>query len=332
MTRNLKVLLMALLTASGAAAQRTKVYPDAGEKPEKNIPEAFDYEAKFFNYKGNNIHYVEYGTGDPIIFLHGIPTWSYLWRNVINKVGGNRKRAIALDFLGYGKSDYPKEDAVKFQDQYDMLDAFINSLNAEKITLVVNDLGSLIGNAWAMDHEDKVKGLVIIEGVFMPSDPWIDQLTFRQKMMVSMMRNKAMAKRMLVNKNMGPKMMVPMFTKRKLSKQEKQMYVMPFEEEKRRFVLLHGPGPSQFPMKNGNNKEGMRAVLENFPYKMQKTEVPIHLIYARKGLIVRKKAIEYARNHFKNYSETFIGKGIHFLPESHPTRISKTINEWYESL
>ncbi|GMN06444.1 haloalkane dehalogenase [Croceitalea sp. MTPC5] len=330
MKRYLTALVMGItLITSNLNAQ--SIYPGKATPPEENVSAEFNYESKFVSVNNNEIHYVESGQGEPILFLHGIPTWSYLWRNVIDEVDGN-KRAIALDFLGYGKSELPQDGNVSFEAQLAMLEGFIEKMNMGKVTLVVNDLGSLVGLYYATKHPEKIKGVVMIEAAFMPARDWFKQLTTKQKMMIWMMRGDKMANKFLIKRN-PTAMMMKQFTKRKLSEEEFAAYAEPFEDVNRRPVIMNGPGPRTFPKKMKSKAPGdMADIINTYAPKLTEVTYPIHLIYAKKGLITRKKAVKYARENFKNYSEQYIGQGKHFLPESHPKAIGASINDWYKTI
>lgn len=324
-------LILLLVAANIFAGEFGKVYSGKANKPEENISSEFNYESKYLKVNGYNIHYIESGNGDPIIILHGIPTWSYLWRNVLDKVGTD-KRGIAFDLLGYGKSDFPEDSIVSLDRQYQILKEFIEKMNFEKVTLVVNDLGSLVGLHYAGLHPEKINGLVLIEAAFMPAEEWYDQLTFMQKRMAWFMRKQSRAENWLINKNFAAKNMPKMFTKRKLTDEEIAAYTEPFRDTVRRWSLINGPGPTKFPKGMKSTETGdLPDIMNNYAQKLIEAEYPIHLIYAKKGMITRKEAVEYARENFKNYSEEYIGKGKHFLPESHPTAISESINNWYKN-
>jgi len=112
---------------------------------------------------GSKMHYVEEGIGEPILFLHGNPTSSYLWRNIIPhaaKVG----RAIAVDLIGMGKSDKP-DISYSYDDHYGYLVGFIEALQLKKVTLVIHDWGSGLGFRYAHAHEDNVRGIAFMEGL-----------------------------------------------------------------------------------------------------------------------------------------------------------------------
>ena len=176
------------------------------QKPEKINSALFPYEMKTIEVNGIQLKYYERGTGDPVLFLHGIPTSSYLWRNVIPIVASDN-RAIALDLAGYGQSDLPANKDYSFMSQYSYLEKFIEKMELHNVTLVVNDLGSALGIKYAVEHENNVKALVMVESVFMPAQDWHKQLTIMQKMMFSMFRKyPGMAEKMIVTKNRMPDM------------------------------------------------------------------------------------------------------------------------------
>ena len=104
---------------------------------EKNISPKFPFDSKFIEINGSKMHYIDVGKGSPILFLHGQPTSSYLWRNVIPHLQKNA-RCIAPDLIGMGKSDKPNI-AYKFEDHYDYLEKFIKKLKLKNITLVIHD-------------------------------------------------------------------------------------------------------------------------------------------------------------------------------------------------
>jgi haloalkane dehalogenase len=290
------------------------------------------HESKFIDIDGNKVHYYESGEGDPVVYLHGIPTWSYLWRNIVSEVNEG-KRSIAFDLLGYGKSGLPKNGDYSYDQQYTMFEAFIEKMDLKNLTLVVNDLGSAVGLDYAMKHPENVKGIVLIEAAYMTPEEWYAQLTFLQKTMFTMMRKRKRAEKFLVQKNMGGEKMVPMFTKRKLSDKEKEMYALPFKDEKRRYVLVDGPGPHTLPKKMISQEPGDFAdVMNTYAEKLKETDIPMLLLYAKKGLINRKPAIEYAMENFNNLDIVYLGKGKHFLQEDHPVRISEAINKWYDMI
>jgi haloalkane dehalogenase len=301
------------------------------QKPETNISADFPFTTKTQLVNGTSISYYEQGQGDPVLFLHGIPTSSYLWRNIVPQVA-TQGRAIAFDLAGYGKSGVPSDKDYSIQSQYSYVKGFIDSLQLKNITLVVNDLGSLLGLKYAVENPENIKRIVFIEAAFMPTELWYKQLTLKQKIMFKMMRNPKLAENMLVTKNKIPSMMMKMAVVRKLSDVEMKWYLSPFENNiERRKVMLYGPGPATFPPKGiaklrGDFADELNKVAIGMK-KMNETK-PFLLIYASPGMITRKPAVDYAKQNFKNLTLLNVGNGKHFLQEDHPKAISTGIVNW----
>ena len=126
----------------------------------QNILDDFPYRSKFIEIHGSKIHYIDEGTGDPILFLHGNPTSSYLWRNIVPHLT-SLARCIAPDLIGMGKSDKPNIE-YRFFDHLKYMEGFIERMGLKNITFVVHDWGSAIGFHYAMNHESNVKGLAFM--------------------------------------------------------------------------------------------------------------------------------------------------------------------------
>jgi haloalkane dehalogenase len=135
------------------------------------ISTEFPYESRYVDVLGSEMHYVEQGEGDPILFLHGNPTSSYLWRNIIPHASPHG-RAIAVDLIGMGRSAKPDLD-YRFVDHARYLDAFIEALGLTNITLVIHDWGSGLGFHYATRHPNKIKAVAFMEAIVRPSN-WAD--------------------------------------------------------------------------------------------------------------------------------------------------------------
>jgi len=132
----------------------------------KSISAEFPFESRFVEVNGHNIHYVEKGEGKPILFIHGNPTSSYLWRNIIPHAAAHG-RAIALDLIGMGKSDKPDLD-YRFADHVPYVEGFIEELGLEDVTLVIHDWGSALGFHYASRHSENIRGIAFMEAVIRP--------------------------------------------------------------------------------------------------------------------------------------------------------------------
>ena len=136
----------------------------------EEISPAFPFESKFVNVRGSKMHCVEQGEGDPILFLHGNPTSSYLWRNVILHVSAHG-RCIALDLIGMGRSDKPDLE-YRFFEHMNYVEGFIEELELVNITLVIHDWGSRLGFHYATQHQDNVKAIAFMEAILKPIPSW----------------------------------------------------------------------------------------------------------------------------------------------------------------
>ena len=136
----------------------------------EEISPAFPFESKFVNVRGSKMHCVEQGEGDPILFLHGNPTSSYLGRNVIPHVSAHG-RCIALDLIGMARSDKPDLE-YRFFEHMNYVEGFIEELELVNITLVIHDWGSRIGFHYATQHQDNVKAIAFMEAILKPIPSW----------------------------------------------------------------------------------------------------------------------------------------------------------------
>src|SRR5436189_4143639 len=123
----------------------------------------FPFAVRHVQVHGARMAYVDEGSGDPIVFLHGNPTSSYLWRNVIPHVR-SVGRCIAPDLIGMGRSDKP-DIGYRFVDHARYIDGFLEALGLDRIAFVVHDWGSALGFDWAMRHESRVRGLAFMEAI-----------------------------------------------------------------------------------------------------------------------------------------------------------------------
>src|SRR5882724_9424119 len=129
----------------------------------------FPFAVRHVQVHGARMAYVDEGSGDPIVFLHGNPTSSYLWRNVIPRLAGEG-RCLAPDLIGMGKSGRPKID-YRFTDHARYMDAWFDAMNLDRVTLVIHDWGSALGIHWAKRHPRRVAGIAMMEAI-LRDIPW----------------------------------------------------------------------------------------------------------------------------------------------------------------
>lgn len=296
--------------------------------------DSLDFQFKSTKVLNSEMVYWEKGSGSPILFLHGIPTNSLLWRNIAPNLD-TLGRTISVDLIGYGKSGNPNDFDYSIQSQYDYLEGFIDSLKLTNITLVLHDFGSLLGLKYANKHADNIKSIVMMESLFMPSELWYNQLTFSSKTFFWMAKQPKVAKYLFMNNFSIYKTMVKQGTIRKLTDKEMYLYTDYYKNDSiRRKMVLKGSPAAQL-NKGVSKVEGdFSDVMTTTAYKFLSTSknFPILLFYSKPGMINKHAAIEYAEKNFINLKLVKLPKGKHFLPEDYPNEISQEISLWIKEL
>ncbi len=141
---------------------------------------AYPFTEGYVTVHGFQIHYVKIGAGEPVLFIHGNPTYSYLWRNIMPAVA-HRHQAIALDLLGFGQSDKPGHVEYDFRVHADIIQGFIEQLQLAPLSLVLHDWGGLLGMSYVVNHPEQVRRLVLISTFVSPGFalPVLVRLAFR---------------------------------------------------------------------------------------------------------------------------------------------------------
>jgi len=288
------------------------------------ISTEFPFESKYVEVEGSRMHYVEQGTGDPILFLHGNPTSSYLWRNVIPHVS-SQGRCIAPDLIGFGKSDKPRI-GYRFFDHVRYVEGFISELGLQNITLVIHDWGSALGFHYAMRHEDNVKGIAFMEAILVPSR-WED-FPKEYRTGFRLFRTPGIGWVMIVPMNVFIKKLLPDAIARDLTDEEKAHYEEPFGTWRSRKPVR--VWPTEIPIE-GKPADVTEAV-ETYDSKLRESELPKLLFSASPGGIIDAERVEWAKSSYKNLKVVDIGRGIHYLQEDNPQLIGREIAAWQSGL
>ncbi len=290
----------------------------------KTISTDFPYESKFIDIHGSKIHYIDEGQGDPILFLHGNPTSSYLWRNIIPYMTSHG-RCIAIDLIGMGKSDKPDID-YRFNDHYRYVESFIEKLKLKNLTLVVHDWGSGLGFHYAMTHEDNIKGLAFMEAILhtmswreFPSD---------QKIGFKLFRTPVIGWLMLSPMNMFLNKLMPEMIVRTLSREEKSNYGAPYKNIKDRKPIRQWP--CEIPI-DGKPKD-VHDIITSYSQKLQASPLPKILFYAQPGAIINDVRLKWCQSNLKNLELVSIGEGRHYIQEDNPHLIGEKLADWYQSI
>ena len=289
------------------------------------ISSDFKYSKSFMTINGKNLAYVDSGEGDQIVFLHGNPTSSYLWRNVMPHLEG-MGRLIAPDLIGMGDSDKLDNSGpgrYTFIEHTEYLYALLEELGLNSVTLVIHDWGSALGFNWAALNPDKIKSIVYMEAITGPIESW-DDWPEQARNIFQLFRSDA-GEELILEKNFFVERVFAgdVGMHRALEKQELDAYIKPFEKEgeSRRPTLTW---PRQIPIE-GEPTEVVEIV-KNYAKFMSETQLPKLFINADPGSILIGKQREVARK-WPNQKEVTVNGG-HFIQEVSPDEIGESIKDF----
>ena len=283
-----------------------------------------EHPKKTLDVLGKRMAYVEMGEGDPILFQHGNPTSSYLWRNIMPHVRGCG-RCIALDLIGMGDSDKLDDSGPNrytFAEHREYFDAALEALGInDNVTLVVHDWGSALGFDWANRHASGVKGICYMEGIVCPVASWDDWPEAARQVFQGF--RSAAGESMVLEKNVFVERVLPGSIIRKLDEQEMAVYRRPFAEpgEGRRPTLTW---PRQIPI--AGEPAEVVEIVQAYGDWLKTSGTPKLFINAEPGAILTGPQRDFCRS-WPNQVEVTV-KGIHFIQEDSPDEIGQTIADW----
>ena len=271
--------------------------------------------------------YIDEGEGDTIIFQHGNPTSSYLWRNVMPHLEG-QGRLIACDLIGMGDSEKLTNsgpDSYNYFEHRDFLFTLLEELNIGKqVVFVIHDWGSALGFDWSFQNQDRIQGIAYMEGIVKPVtwDEWPENAT----KVFQGFRSEA-GENMVLDKNIFVERVLPSSIMRELSEEEMDEYRRPFLNpgEDRRPTLSW---PRQIPIQ-GEPKRVVEVV-ENYSKWLSSSDLPKLFINADPGSILTGKQREFCRS-WPNQEEVTV-KGTHFMQEDSPDEIGKAVSRFVSKL
>ncbi len=284
----------------------------------------FPYAEHYSEVLGSKMHYVDEGDAgsDPILLLHGNPTSSYLWRNVIPYLKPHG-RVVAVDLIGMGKSDKPDID-YRIADHVQYLEAFIESLGLKNITLVIHDWGSALGFNYAMRNPQNVKGIAFMEGVTNVAK--IADMKPPARQIFKLFRTPIIGKLMIQNANFFVNKLLPMSVSRKLTDAEMKHYRAPFPTIASRRPLYRFPNEIPFDGKPADTDEMVRS----YRAALEKSTIPKLLLWFKPGALITKATVADLEAALPNLKSVFCGTGIHFVQEDQPDRIGEEVALWMQ--
>lgn len=283
-------------------------------------------ERKRIEVHGLNMAYVERGEGDPIVFVHGNPTSSYLWRNVLPHAE-SQGRCIALDLIGMGDSDKLPESgsgSYTFREHRRYFDAALEALDVrDNVTLVVHDWGSALGFDWARRHPQAVAGICYMEALVRPLS-WAEWPPDARGVFQGF-RSPA-GEQMVLEKNIFVERVLPGSVLRKLTDEEMAEYRKPFlaAGESRRPTLTW---PRQIPI--DGEPPDVTETIAAYADWLTSSPVPKLLVNAEPGAILTGAQREFCRT-WPNQTEVTV-RGSHFIQEDSPHEIGAALASWLDT-
>jgi len=267
--------------------------------------------------------FVDVGEGDPVVFLHGNPTSSYLWRNIIPSVT-DLGRCLAPDLVGMGRSGRAPNGAYRFVDHARYLDAWFDVMGLRRnVLLVLHDWGSALGFHWARRHAERVQGIAYMEALVQPR-VWSDFPNGRDAAFRALRSEKGEA--MVLDDNFFVETVLPKSILRRLTEEEMDAYRAPFRTRDSRWPTL--VWPRELPI--DGQPADLVWVVDDYAAWLSTNDLPKLFISAEPGALLVGRAREFCRT-WHHQREVSV-KGIHFIQEDSPDDIGLALRSFVGGL
>lgn len=279
---------------------------------------------KMVDVLGARMAYHERGEGAPVLLLHGNPTSSFLWRDVIPEIEGCG-RLIAPDLIGMGNSaklPNPGPDTYRFTTHRDYLGAFIDAVvgPASSLVLVVHDWGSALGFDWANRHRDRIRGIAYMEAIVRPIASWDEWNPAATPIFQGFRSDKG--EQMILDRNMFVERVLPGSVLRKLTEAEMAEYRRPFQQREDRWPTL--TWPRQIPI--AGEPADVVQIAADYSRWMAQNGLPKLFVNAEPGAILIGAPREFCRS-WNNQTEVTV-PGSHFIQEDSGPAIGRAVAGW----
>lgn len=269
------------------------------------------------------IHYLDVGAGEPIVFLHGNPTSSHLWRNIIPHVAP-LGRCLAPDLVGMGRSGKSPANAYRFEDHARYLDAWFDALGlTENVTLVLHDWGSALGFHWAFRHQNRVRAIAYMEAIVQPL-AWTDFPNGRDAIFRALRSEQG--EHLVLDENVFVETVFPRGILRTLTGEEMEAYREPFKHRESRRPTL--AWPRELPI--DGQPANIVKIVEAYGNWLSQSPLPKLFIAAEPGALLAGRAREFCLT-WPNQSVVTV-KGLHFVQEDSSAEIGTALHDFVSGL
>ncbi|MEP2784678.1 MAG: haloalkane dehalogenase [Pseudoruegeria sp.] len=307
------VLSLSAITAQGQDTSSTSISAE------------FPFEKSFVEVHGSQMAYVDEGAGPVVLFVHGNPTSSYLWRNVIPFIADDH-RAIAVDLIGMGDSGKPDIDYT-LQDHLTYLEGFVAALDLQDITLVLHDWGGGLGTYFAANHSENIRAVAMMEAAAPPVLPILNWDMLQPEVtrnLYKAMRDPVQGPKLLVERNFFVENIMQSAVIRPFTDAEMEAYRAPFATPDMRAPLLAWPNEVPIEGVPARNVDAMSQA----HLWLTTSDQPKLVLYASPGWLVTPQVADIIAATYSNVETRFIGAGIHYVQEDQPEAIGRNISDW----
>jgi haloalkane dehalogenase len=278
----------------------------------------------FIDIYGSKMHYLENGSGDPILFLHDMPTSSYIWHKLILQLSP-LGHCIAPDLIGMGQSDKP-DIQYTIADHINYVEKFIETLNLKNITFVMHGWGSVVGSDIAMRNEKNCKGLVFYESYVRAVTDDAISLPFQEQIITLDKENNLQEK--IENSPYLVEKLLSQSTLQPLSLQDMDVYKKSF--------LKRGSGKVLYQywceLPRGNEKDKINKLIEIYSLKLTQSKLPKLMLYSLPGFITTLETVMWAKTHLQNVEVSEVGEELHYAQETNPELMGQIISAWLQGI
>jgi haloalkane dehalogenase len=291
---------------------------------QERISTQFTLSSHFIEIDGNQIHYVETGQGRPILFLHGVPTSSYIWRNVMPHVA-TLGRCIALDLIGFGRSAKP---AITYSitDHIYYVEQFIKQLNLQNLVLVMHGWGSVIGLDYAMRHQTNCNGLAFYEAFINPNT--VDEISLPYQETLQATQNAGITLEADQNGLAFVDLVLPQSTMASLSSEIMTYYREPFAQAGSALPI------AQYikELPNGSGQSPADVIITQYSKQLAQSPLPKLMLYSVPGLITSFASAIWAKENLPHLEMIDLGEELHMAQESCPAVMGESLSVWLQSI
>jgi len=269
------------------------------------------------------LHVREAGSGPPVLFLHGNPTSSFLWRDVAARLTGQGRRLLAVDLIGMGDSGKP-DIAYGLADHARYLDGFVEALGLADLTLVGHDWGVALALDHLRRHPERVRAVAFLEGHLRPLPGW-DAFDAGGRALFQALRAPGTGERLALEENVLIEAVLPAGMNRRLTPGELDVYRRPYPDPASRRPLLRWT--REIPV--AGDPADVARLLTGATEALAGSPVPKLLVHGRPGAVVDAATVAWCRATFPRLTVADVGESSHFLPEDRPAEVAAAIAGWW---